>query len=90
MRPIRTTRTIATVLLLASLALTGCRASQADQSATPGTKPPATTAAPATKAPASTTPATTAPSPKPSTTNLDLPPGGGHRVMRPWSIVAGS
>ena len=59
----RPTRTIATALLLASLALTGCRASQADQSATPGNKPAVTTAAPA-----STTPATTAPSPKPSTT----------------------
>jgi hypothetical protein len=65
MRPIRT---IATALLLASLALTGCRTSQADQSATPGNRPPATTTAPATKAPASTTPTTTAPSPKPSTT----------------------
>jgi hypothetical protein len=58
MRPIRT---IATVLLLTSVALTGCRTSQADQAATPGHAPPATAAAPVTKAPASTTP-TTAPS----------------------------
>ena len=65
MRPIRT---IATFLLLASLALTGCRTSQADQSATPGNEPPATSAAPATKVPASTTPITTAPSPKPPVT----------------------
>jgi hypothetical protein len=64
----RTIRAIATALLLASFALTGCRTSQADQSATPGNEPPATTAAPATKAPTSTTPTTTAPSPKPSTT----------------------
>jgi hypothetical protein len=62
MRPIRT---IATVLLLTSLALTGCRTSQADQAASSGNAPPATTAGPVTKAPASTT---TAPSPKPSTT----------------------
>ena len=62
MRPIRT---IATALLAASLALAGCRTSQADQSATPGNQPPATTA---TKATASTTLTTTAPSPKPSTT----------------------
>jgi hypothetical protein len=64
MRPIRI---IATVLLLASVALTGCRTSQADQVATPGNAPPATTAAPATKVPASATP-TTAPSPTASTT----------------------
>jgi hypothetical protein len=63
MRPIRT---IATALLLASVALTGCRTSQADQAATPASAPPATTV-PAAKAPA-TTPTTTAPSSKPSTT----------------------
>jgi hypothetical protein len=74
MRPIRT---IATALLVSSLALTACRTSQADQSATPGNQPPATTAAPATKAPASTTPTTTPPSPKPSTTK---PPVTGDPV----------
>jgi hypothetical protein len=68
MTTMRPMRTIATVLLVAGLALTGCRTSQADQSATPGNQPPATTAVPATKAPASTTPTTTAPSPRPSTT----------------------
>jgi hypothetical protein len=68
MLPVRPMRTIAAALVVASLALTGCRTSQADQSATPGNDPAATTAAPATKAPASTTPTTTAPSPKPSTT----------------------
>ena len=57
MRPIRI---IATALLLASLALTGCRTSQADQVATPGNAPPATTAAPVTKVPASAAPATSA------------------------------
>jgi hypothetical protein len=65
MRPIRT---FATALFLASLALTGCRTSQADQSATPGNEPPATSVAPAIKVPASTTPITTAPSPKPPVT----------------------
>jgi hypothetical protein len=68
MRPTRPMRTIAAVLLVAGLAVTGCRASQAGQAATPGTQPPATTAAPAAKAPASTTPTTTPPSPGPSAT----------------------
>jgi hypothetical protein len=74
MRPIRT---IAAALLVAGLALTGCRTSQADQSATPGNQPAATTAAPATKAPASTTPTTTPPSPKPAATK---PPVTGDLV----------
>jgi hypothetical protein len=77
MRPIRPMRTIAAAVLLASLALTGCRTSQADQAATPGNQPPATTPAPATKAPASTTPTTTAPSSEPSPTK---PPVTGDRV----------
>jgi hypothetical protein len=68
MTTMRPMPTIATALLLASVALTGCRTSQADQAATPGNAPPATTAAPATTAPATTTPTTTAPSPRPSTT----------------------
>jgi hypothetical protein len=75
MRPIRT---IATALLVAGLALTGCRTSQADQAATLGNEPPATTAAPATKAPANTTPTTTPPpSPKPAATK---PPVTGDPV----------
>jgi hypothetical protein len=68
MRPIRLVPTIAAALLVASLAMTGCRNSQADQSAAPGNEPPATIAAPATEAPASTTPTTTAASLKPSST----------------------
>ena len=77
MRPIRPMRIIAAALLLAGLALTGCRTSQADQVATPGNQPPAATAAPATKAPANTTPTTTAPSPKPAATK---PPVTGDPV----------
>ena len=78
MRPIRPMRIIAAALLLAGLALTGCRTSQADQVATPGTQPPAATAAPATKAPANTTPTTTPPpSPKPAATK---PPVTGDPV----------
>ena len=61
MRPIRT---LATALLLASVALTGCRTSQAEEPAAPATRPSAATAAPTTRTPASTTP-TTAPSPTP-------------------------
>jgi hypothetical protein len=57
MRPMRT---LATVLLLASLALTGCRTSQADEPTTPTARPPARTAAPATNTPAGTN-STTAP-----------------------------
>jgi len=68
MSTMRPMRTIAAVLLVTSLALTGCRTSQADHAATPGNQPPATTAAPATKAPASATPTTTPPSPGPSAT----------------------
>jgi hypothetical protein len=68
MSTMRPTRAIATALLLTSLALTGCRTSQADQAATSGNAPPATTAAPVTKVPASATPTTTAPSSTPSTT----------------------
>jgi hypothetical protein len=67
MRPIRT---LAIVLLLASLALTGCRTSQAEGPATAATRPPAAPATPTIRTPASTTP-TTAPSPTPSTT---IPP----------------
>ncbi len=84
MRPIRPIRTIAAALLVAALALTGCRTSQADQSATPANQPPATSAAPATNAPANTTPTTTPPSPKPSTTK---PPVTGDPVCagaRSW------
>jgi hypothetical protein len=49
MRPIRT---IATVLLAASLAVTGCGRSQPKDDATDPSGPPAVTAPPATKAPA--------------------------------------
>lgn len=49
MRPIRT---IATALLVASVAVAGCSRSQPDQSASPTSGPPAVTAAPTPKAPA--------------------------------------
>jgi hypothetical protein len=49
MRPIRT---IATALLLASLAVAGCARSQPDQAPPPADQPPAVTTAPAPKAPA--------------------------------------
>ena len=52
MRPIRT---IATALLVASLAVTGCARSQPDQAPPPTDQPPAVTTAPAPKAPAPTT-----------------------------------
>ena len=61
MRPIRT---FATVLLLASLALTGCRASQAHEPTTSTIRPPAGTAAPTTNGPAGTW---SAPAPNPGT-----------------------
>jgi hypothetical protein len=64
MRPIRT---LATVLLLASLALTGCRTSQADEPTTPAAQPPASTAAPATTTPAGTSSTTAPPSTTPTT-----------------------
>ena len=51
MRPIRT---IATALLIASLAVTGCGRSQPDQAPPPADQPPAVTAAPAPKSPAPT------------------------------------
>jgi hypothetical protein len=51
MRPIRS---LATVLLLASLALTGCWTSQAEEPAAPATRPPAAMAAPTTRTSAST------------------------------------
>ena len=51
MRPIRS---IATALLIASLAVTGCGRSQPDEPAPPADQPPAVTAAPAPKAPAAT------------------------------------
>ena len=63
MRPVRT---FATVLLLASLALTGCRTGQADEP-TSATRPPAATAAPTTNGPAGTAPTTATRSPSPST-----------------------
>ncbi len=70
MRPVRT---IATALLLASVALTGCGTSQADQPGIPANQPPTTIAAPATKTPASpTTPTTTAPSRQTPTTRLPV------------------
>jgi hypothetical protein len=53
MRPIRT---IATALLVASLAVVGCGRSQPDEAPPPADQPPAVTAAPAPKAPAPTTP----------------------------------
>ena len=49
MRPIRS---LATALLVASLAVTGCGRSQPDESASQPSQPPAATAPPATKAPA--------------------------------------
>jgi len=64
MRPIRT---LAIILLLASLALTGCRTSQAEEPTTPAPRPPAAPVAPTTRTPTSTTP-----TPSPSTTR---PPG---------------
>ena len=67
MTTMRPMRSLAIVLLLASLALTGCRTSQADQGAPVSTQPPPTTATPTTRIPASTTP-----TPPPSTTR---PPG---------------
>jgi hypothetical protein len=51
MRPIRT---IATALLVASLAVTGCDRSQPDQTPPPAGQPPAATTAPAPEAPAPT------------------------------------
>jgi hypothetical protein len=45
-------RSLAAALFVASVALAGCRTSQADQSGTPDNHPPAATAAPATNAPA--------------------------------------
>ena len=51
MRPIRS---IATALLIASVAVTGCGRSQPDQAPPPADQPPAVTAAPAPKAPAPT------------------------------------
>jgi len=58
MRPIRS---IATALLIASLAVTGCGRSQPDETAPPADQPPAVTAAPA--------PAPTAPAPTGGPTN---------------------
>jgi hypothetical protein len=56
MRPIRT---IATALLIASLAVAGCARSQPDQAPPPADQPPAATTAPAPKAPAPTSGPTT-------------------------------
>src|SRR6266508_562500 len=58
MRPIRS---IATALLVASLAVAGCARSQPDQRDTATSQPPAVTAPPATKVPATASPTTPAP-----------------------------
>jgi hypothetical protein len=81
MRPIRT---LATVLLLASLALTGCRTSQADE---PTTRPPASTAAPAPTTPAGTS-ATTAPPSTAPTTRDPLCAGAQSWGTDPKQVVA--
>ena len=57
MSSLRDVRAFATVLLLACLALTGCRTGQADEP-TSATRPPAATAAPTTNGPAGTAPTT--------------------------------
>jgi hypothetical protein len=79
MRPIRT---IATALLVASLAVTGCSRGQPDQPTTPPSQPPVVTAAPT---PPTPTPAPTPPAPSPTprprilsvTTTPALPTEGG-------------
>jgi hypothetical protein len=58
----RHNRTLAVALLVAGLALTGCRTGQADEPAAPATQPPASTAAPAPRTTAATVPTTAAPS----------------------------
>jgi hypothetical protein len=63
MRPVRT---MAAVLLLASLALTGCRTSQADEPTTPAAQPPASTAPPATTTSVGTSSTTAPPSTGPT------------------------
>jgi hypothetical protein len=63
MRPVRTLAAV----LLASLALTGCRTSQADEPTTPAAQPPASTAPPATNTPAGTSSTTAPPSTGPTT-----------------------
>jgi hypothetical protein len=84
MRPIRT---LATVLLLASLALTGCRTSQADEPTTPAAQPPASTTAPTTTTPAGTSPTTAPPSTAP-TTRDPVCAGGQSWGIDPKQVVA--
>ena len=89
MRPIRT---LATALLVASLAIAGCGRSQPDQP-TPPSQPPTVTTAPTPKAPNPTPPAPnpTPPAPGPTarprvlsiTTIPDLPRQGGFWVQLP-------
>jgi hypothetical protein len=67
MRIMRPIRTIAAVVLLSALALTGCRTSQADEPTTPAAQPPASTAAPVTTTPAGTSATTAPPSTGPTT-----------------------
>jgi hypothetical protein len=76
-------RTLGIAMLLASVALTGCRTSQAEEPTIPTTRPSAATATPTTRTPADTSPPT-APSPTPSTTE---PPGSRDPVCvgaRSW------
>jgi hypothetical protein len=77
MRPIRT---IATALLVASLAAAGCGTSQPDQPTTPPSQPPVVTAPP-TPAPPNPTPSAPGPTPRPRvlsvTTSPTLPREGG-------------
>jgi hypothetical protein len=67
MRIMRPVRTVAAVLLLSALALTGCRTSQADEPTASATRPPDSTAGAAPTTPADTTRTTAAPSPGPTT-----------------------
>jgi hypothetical protein len=81
MRPIRT---IATALLVASLAAAGCGTSQPDQPTTPPSQPPVVTAPP-TPAPPNPTPAAPGPTGRPRilsvTTTPTLPRAGGFLVL---------
>jgi hypothetical protein len=83
MRPIRT---IATALLVASLAAAGCGRSQPDQPTTTPDQPPVVTTAPTPKAP-NPAPPTPAPTARPRvlsiTTIPNLPRQGGFRVLPP-------
>jgi hypothetical protein len=84
MRPIRT---LATVLLLASLALAGCRTSQVDEPTTPAAQPPASTTAPATTTPAGTSSTTAPPSTGP-TSRDPVCAGGQSWGTDPKQVVA--